>query len=184
MAAFVKHGILPLLLAALVVAPRNARATVVVPADLGELTRDAEAIARGRVVAVEGQWTAGRQAIETVVTLETERYLKGRFGDIVQFKVPGGTLGRFTSVVVGAPRFVVGQRVIVFLGARGPMVPFVLGFNQGVYRLVQQANGQTAVVPPPVLPSAGPMVRGSASRAPSSLEVFERDVRGLLEAGR
>ena len=36
-----------------------ARATVLIPADLGELSRDALAIARGRVAALDAQWTDG-----------------------------------------------------------------------------------------------------------------------------
>src|SRR5262245_60719845 len=47
-----------------------AGATVIVPADLGELSHDARAIARGRVVAVDGRWTDDRRTIETIVTLE------------------------------------------------------------------------------------------------------------------
>src|SRR5690349_3547540 len=89
----------------------SARATVIVPADLGELSRDARAIARGRVVAVVPQWTDGRRTIETIVTLEAETYLKGQLGQTVQFRVPGGSLGRFHNIVVGAPLFAVGQRV-------------------------------------------------------------------------
>src|SRR5262245_33371455 len=104
----------------------TARATVLVPADLGELSRDARAIVRGRIVAVDAQWTAGRRTIETMVTLQTETYLKGQLGDTVQFRVPGGVLGRYRNVVVGAPEFFVGQRVIVFLGAQGPTIPYVL----------------------------------------------------------
>src|SRR3989454_3262808 len=60
-------------------------------------------IARGRVVAVDAQWTPDRRTIETLVTLEVESYLKGALGGTVQFRVPGGTLGRFRSIVVGAP---------------------------------------------------------------------------------
>jgi hypothetical protein len=101
----------------------SARATVVVGADLGELARDARAIARGRVVAVDAQWTADRRTIETLVTLEVESYLKGALGGTVQFLVPGGSLGRFRSIVVGAPEFSVDERVVVFLGAQGPSIP-------------------------------------------------------------
>ncbi len=158
------------------------RATVLVPADLAELAHDAQAIARGRVVAVDPQWTAGRRGIETTVTLDTERYLKGGLGETVRFRVPGGTIGRFNNVIVGAPRFEVGQRVIVFLGARGPTVPFVLGLSQGVFRLVAQENGATAVLPPPILPGvSGPVVRGSAARSPSTLAAFEAEVRIMVE---
>src|SRR5262245_53368387 len=83
-------------------------ATVVVAADLAELAREARAIPRGRVVAVEGRWTDDRRTIETLVTLDVDEYLKGTLGDTLQFRVPGGELGRFRSVVIGAPEFAVG----------------------------------------------------------------------------
>jgi hypothetical protein len=162
-----------------------ARATVVVPADLGELSRDARAIARGRVVAVLAQWTDDRRTIETVVTLAAETYLKGQLGETVQFRVPGGSFGRFRNIVVGAPTFAVGQRVIVFLGARGPSVPFVLGLSQGLFRLRQGADGDWVVTPPPALSDMlGPVVRGSLTLVPSALGDFEKRVRSLAEGQR
>src|SRR3954454_1803985 len=127
-------------LSLLVLLASPARATVLIPADLGELSRDAIAIARGRVVALDSQWTEDRGTIETIVTLEVERYLKGSLGATLRFKVPGGELGRFRSVVVGAPEFAVDQRIVVFLGARGPSVPYVLGMSQGVFRLSRSAD--------------------------------------------
>lgn len=158
------------------------RATVIVPADLGTLSRDARAIARGRVVAVDAQWSDGRRGIETIVTLATEAYLKGGLGETIQFRVPGGLLGRYRSIVVGAPQFAVGQRVVVFLGAQGPMVPFILGLNQGVFRIAQDRGGEM-VTPPVPLPAAdGPIVRGQVARAPQPLADFEREVRALTRS--
>ena len=160
-----------------------AGATMLVPTDLGALSRDAHAIARGRIAAVDARWTDGRRTIETIVTLDTDEYLKGRLGETVQFRVPGGSLGRYRNIVVGAPRFVVGQRVIVFLGARGPTVPYLLGLSQGVFRLAQTPGGAWTVTPPAVLPTVqGPIIRGSATRRPVPLDEFERDVRALLDA--
>jgi hypothetical protein len=165
-----------------------ATATIVVPADLGELSRDARAIVRGRVAAVQGQWTEDRLTIETIVTLEVEDYLKGSFGTTVQFRVPGGELGRYRKVVVGAPEFVVDQHVVVFLGATGPMIPYVLGFNQGVYRLVP-SDDRTGwmVTPPAMLPAAGagtPIVRGDVTRKPLPLTEFAARVRALAGAAK
>jgi hypothetical protein len=159
-----------------------ARATVFVSADLSELSRDAVAIVRGHVVAVDAQWKDGRNGIETIVSLETETYLKGSLGEVVQFRVPGGSLGRFRSLVVGAPQFTVGQRVIVFLGSRGPTVPYVLGLSQGVFRVVQ-SQGDWMVTPAPIVATTdGPIVRGM--QRPSPLGDFERQVRALAGAGR
>ena len=164
------------------------RATLLIPADLGELSRDARAIARGRVAALDPQWTEDRGTIETIVTLEVERYIKGALGPSLRFRVPGGDLGRFRSIVVGAPEFAVDEHVVVFLGARGPSVPYVLGLSQGVFRLVAASDGSGwLVTPPPVLPAvAGPalVVRGDAARHPMPLADFERKVRTLAGADR
>jgi hypothetical protein len=162
-----------------------ATATVLIPADLAELARDARVIARGQVVAVDARWTDDRRTIETIVTLETENYLKGELGETLQFRVPGGTMGRYRNIVMGAPQFVVGQRVVVFLGANGPQVPFILGMNQGVYRLGVTTRGDVMVSPPPIMPGvAGPIVRGTSSHLPAPLADFERQVRELAGGGR
>jgi len=164
------------------------RATVIIPADLGELSRDARAIVRGRVAALDAQWTDDRGSIETIVTLEVERYLKGALGAALRFRVPGGELGRFRSIVVGAPEFVLDQHVVVFLGARGPSVPFVLGFNQGVFRLVRAADDSGwMVTPPAIVPSTTgaptvAIVRGDPSRRAMRLDDFEQRVRTLAAA--
>lgn len=162
-----------------------ASATVLVPTDLGELARDARAIARGRIVAVDGRWTDGRRTIETMVTLQVETYLKGHLGDTVQFRVPGGSLGRYRNLVVGAPHFIVGQRVIVFLGAKGPTIPYVLGLSQGIFRVGQNTGGEWLVTPPAVLPTMqGPIVRGNLTMKPAALADFEREVRTLADGSR
>src|SRR3954466_10584030 len=161
----------------------SVRATTLVPADLGELSGDAQAIVRGRVVALDAQWTEDRGTIETIVTLDVESYLKGGLGATVRFRVPGGTLGRFRSIVVGAPEFVVDQRVLVFLGAQGPAVPHVLGLSQGVFRLARAADDSGWLVTSPVLmPAAGTairVVRGDPARRAVPLGDFEQAVRSL-----
>ena len=164
-----------------------ARATVIVPADLGELARDAQAIVRGRVASVEARWTDDRRAIESIVTLDIESTLKGSFGADVQFRVPGGQLGRFRSLVVGAPAFRVDDRVVVFLVAWGPSVPYVVGMSQGVFRVVAAQGGGWLVTPPALLPAVAgtvPIVRGDPNRRPLPLGDFEQRVRALVGGAR
>lgn len=170
----------------LLAAATSARATTIVPADLGELSRDAVAIARGRVADVRSQWTEDRGTVETIVTLEVEDYLKGSLGSMVRFRVPGGELGRYRTIVVGAPDFAVDQRVVVFLGAHGPAVPHIVGFNQGVFRVVRAADASWVVSPPPALAGAAAVrvVRGDPSRRPVPLADFEQQVRTLAGAAR
>ena len=160
-----------------------ARATVLIPADLGELSRDALAIARGRVIALDAQWTEDRGTSETIVTLEVESYLKGGLGSTLKFRVPGGELGRFRSIVVGAPEFAVDQRIVVFLGARGPSMPHVLGLSQGVFRMARASDNSGWLVTSPVLlpatTGAVRVVRGDPSRRAVALTDFEHTVRSL-----
>jgi hypothetical protein len=170
----------------LLAAATSLHATTIVPADLGELSRDAVAIARGRVADVRSQWTEDRGTVETIVTLEVEDYLKGSLGSIVRFRVPGGELGRYRTIVVGAPDFVVDQRVVVFLGAHGPTVPHIVGFNQGVFRVVRAADDSWVVAPPPAIAGAAAVriVRGDPARRPVPLADFEQQVRTLAGAAR
>ncbi len=172
-------GLLGVLLAA---AP--AAATVVVGAGLGELAREAGVIVRGRVSSVDARWTDDRRGVETLVTLEVERYLKGHLGETVTFRVPGGRVGRLRSIVVGAPRFEPDQQVIVFLGHRGPSIPHVLGLGQGVYRVARHGAGW--LVAPPALVGTTvvqPVVRGDRARRPLPLQAFEAQVHSLLQHG-
>jgi hypothetical protein len=170
----------------LVAAGLPVRATTIVPADLGELSHDAIAIARGRIADVRSQWTEDRGTVETIVTLEVEDYLKGSLGAIVRFRVPGGELGRYRTIVVGAPDFAVDQRVVVFLGAHGPTVPHIVGFNQGVFRVVRAADDSWVVSPPSAVAGAAAVrvVRGDPARRPVPLADFEQQVRTLAGAAR
>ena len=175
-------------LCALMLCSFPAGATVLVPTDLGELARDAGAIVRGRVSAIEARWSGGRRSIETVVTVDVEESLKGSLGRTVRFVVPGGTLGRYRSLFVGAPQFAAEERVVLFLGWRGPSYPYLLGLGQGVFRVAANANRTGAMVTPPpmVAPEAGSarIVRGDLSRVPMPLAAFEQRVRELAGGQR
>ena len=57
----------------LLLAAARAGATVLLPADLGDLSRGAYAIARGSIVAVDSRWTSSdHRSIETIVTLRAD----------------------------------------------------------------------------------------------------------------
>ena len=173
-------------LAAAVAAGPAARATVLVPAELGELVRESQAIVHGRVVDVTAVWADGRRRIDSLVTLEVDEYLKGDFGAQVTIRVPGGQIGRYRSVMVGAPSFAEGDEVVLLLGARGPSIPYVLGLSQGVFRVVEDPQTRARVVVPPPL-AAGVDVqavkRGDGARRPLPLDRFTADVRALVAGG-
>lgn len=168
----------------LVVLSRPSSASVVVPASLEELSKSAIAIVHGEVSRVESRWAeSGRRRIETFVAIEVRQYLKGDLGRTVVIRVPGGRMGRYQSVMAGAPSFREGDEVVVFLGARGPSYPFVLGLGQGVYRVARSAAAGVALVSPPALTlqaqGPGPIVRGDSSLRRWPLQRFTEEVRRL-----
>ena len=139
------------------------------------------------MVALDAQWASDHHMIETIVSLEVESSLKGSLGSIVRFRVPGGVLGRFRSILVGAPNFSIDQHVVVFLGATGPSVPYVIGLSQGVFGVVPAERGPGWVVTPsPLVPGAAaiPIVRGDVTRRPVALADFEQRVRDLVGQAR
>jgi hypothetical protein len=171
------------LVAALALSARAA-ATVLVPADLTELTRDATAIVHGRVVEVRAEWLEGRRAIDTYVTVAAATYLKGDLGASVTLRVPGGRMGAYRSFIVGAPVFNVGDEVVLFLGSQGPSVPYVLGLSQGAYRVrTDRESGRRTVIPPAIIApdrDAVRLVRGDPTRPAPTLEQFAAHVRAIL----
>ena len=172
-------------LCAMLLSVASAGATVLVPADLGTLAREARAIVRGRVIAVTSRPTEDRRGIETLVTMQVDARIKGSLGEAVTFRVPGGRVGRYRSLVIGAPDFSPDEQVVVFLDYQGPSLPYILGLSQGVYR-VTLAGGQWMVTPPAIVDDGRPqrIVRGDPGRRPWVLGAFEREVRALSEGSR
>ena len=98
--------------------------------------------------------------------------------------VPGGQVGRYERMVVGAPRFGRGDEVVVFLAGRPPALPSIFGLSQGVYRVTRDAGARVMVMPPRIAASDGRVVRGDPARVPLPIEAFAREVRAALERAR
>jgi hypothetical protein len=178
----------PMILAAMVAAVfATARldATVLISADLPELVSEAQTIVEGHVVSTEGRQVPGARSIETFVTIAAEDYLKGNLGARVVLRVPGGQVGFRRTVMMGAPVFNRGDRVVLFLGGAGPSVPWILGLNQGVYRVKtapRVAHGKW-VDDLQVVEDSTTHARSSASGSSLPLNAFKARVRALVRAG-
>ena len=164
------------------------RATVLVPAEFREIVSGSQIIVYGRVSDVHAEWSDDRRRIDTIVRLEAATYLKGGPGEVVTFRVPGGQIGRYKNVMVGAPEFRAGEEAVLFLSAQGPSVAHVFGLSQGVFRVRVDARTGNRLVVPPVLMAAGDEVeavtRGAADRVPLPLESFASTVRSAMAAAR
>ncbi|HEX6162581.1 MAG TPA: hypothetical protein VFZ31_04415 [Vicinamibacterales bacterium] len=154
-------------------------ATTVVPLSFEQLVNESQAVVFGRVTDVRAQWTADRRFIESVVTVEVLRGMKGTARESIVFTVPGGQVGRYLNVIPGAPTFVSGDLAVFFLTAQGPRLPVTTGLTQGIYRVRRDASSGEMMVVPPVVETAGRIARGDVRRKPVSLAAFESSVKGV-----
>ena len=162
-------------------------ATVIRPIEFSDLVVRAQAIVYGRVVELRPRYNDDRTKIETIVTVEVGSYLKGDLGKEVAFVIPGGTMGRYRAMAVGAPQFAEGEEIVVFLTARAPAIPHVLGQTQGVFRVaVDSRTGERTIarVPRPGFGPRQPIGRGSAANPPISLSAFSGLVQTVMENGQ
>ena len=146
--------------------PVQLSAITVVPMTFEQLASEAAAVVYARVSQVEGRWTADRQAIDSIITLEALQYLKGDLGHEVTMRLPGGEAGGVVNVIPGAPTLREGELVVLFLKARGPAILTTLGLGQGIFRVIRDPrSGAMLVTPPPLKESAaGRVIRGAADR--------------------
>jgi hypothetical protein len=176
-----------LVLCALLLAlPAAARATVLIPIEFRELVTLSTAIVHGRVTDVRAAWVDGRRSVETFVTIEAAEYMKGSLGETLTVRVPGGQIGRYRTIFVGAPEFRQGDEVVLFLRSYNGTLSIV-GVSQGAYRVVADAGGRRTVTSPIVMAVPGvdaqPVVRGDAARRPVAIDTFRDLVKRVVAEG-
>lgn len=177
-------GLRALVFAVICLLPVALRATVLLPAEFREVVNGSDIIAYGRVIETRVEWSDDRKNVDTLVTFQVGTYLKGGPGETLVFKVPGGTIGRFRNVLVGAPQFATGDEAVLFLNSRGREFPSVFGLNQGVFRVSIDGDTRRRMVTPPLLARSDTpevVVRGAASRRSLPLETFGAQVQTVLK---
>jgi hypothetical protein len=171
-------------LVVLLLCAHELRATVLVPADFREIVAGSQIIVYGRVADVRPEWSDDHRRIDTIVTLAAGSYLKGGPGATVTFRVPGGQIGRYRNVMVGAPAFTAGEEAVLFLSASGPSIAHVFGLSQGVFRVrVDTRTGRRLVIPPVLMSQGdGPqtVTRGDRARRQLALDAFADTVRAAM----
>ncbi|WP_373048235.1 hypothetical protein [Vulgatibacter sp.] len=133
----------------------TASASVMIEANVTEMTREADVVAKGKVTTTESKVSRDGKRIFTVVTLRVDEAWKGAPGKTLQIQVPGGTHGGIGQVVHGAPRFTEGEEVVVFLRApvrgaevQAPTLPLrVVAMAQGKLRVERNAEGNEVAAP-------------------------------------
>jgi hypothetical protein len=178
---------LMLVFASLAVLPAAPRATVLLPAEFREIVGGSDVIAYGRVVDKVAARSDDRKRIDTLITFQVGTYLKGGPGDTLVIQVPGGEIGRYRNVMVGAPSFDVGDEAVLFLTVRPGARPTIFGLNQGVFRVRFDGQTKQRMVVRPALMARGStpetVVRGSLARQSLPLESFGAQVQSAMADG-
>ena len=161
-------------------------ATVILPAEFREIVSGSQIIVHGRVVDVRSEWVDGRSRIESFVTIEAAAYYRGAPAPTITFRTPGGQVGRYKSVTVGAPEFRIGDEAVLFLKSQGA-VPQIFGVNQGLFRVrVDQRTGRRLVIRQTLMArgaAAERVARGDRERRPLTLDAFGAQVRAVMQQG-
>ncbi|MSP56988.1 MAG: hypothetical protein EXR69_15505 [Myxococcales bacterium] len=133
------------LLAAPVMLSTTAHATSIAPLSLEQLVDGSDLIVRGNVTDV---WTGSdRMGLTTHILVRVEKTLKGTAAADIEIVVPGGTIDGSTSYVDGAPRYGVGEHVLLLLNARSDGTYLNVAMASGKYTIRQNpADGSDMVV--------------------------------------
>lgn len=132
-----------------------AQALVVAERDFSELVARADLILEGTVTRIE-EAPDERGIQRTLVRLSDLLVHKG-VPDSSEFMldIAGGTKGGFRAEILDLPRFVVGDRVLLFVRGNGHAVFPVVGVHQGYFRVVPDDRGTPRVVRSDGLPVIG-----------------------------
>jgi hypothetical protein len=158
-------------------------ASVVIPATLDELAGEAALIVHARIARVDTRQAAGTLRVERVVTLAVVRALKGSPGEALQLVLPGGTYGRYRTVVPGVPEVAEGEEAVLFLHRTPAGTTHLVGFSQGVLRVrIDPSTGQRMVAAPVMSEAVGRVVRGATDRGPQPLATIEARIARVVLA--
>ena len=150
-----------------------AQATLVPRLSLEQLAAESELVVHGTVVRRWADWGPSRQFIWTHHEVRVADVLKGRPALSIVVSEPGGEIGNIGMAVAGAPRYQVGQEVVLFLERTPIGYLRGSGWGQGNFAVVESTTGESRTVrsahggatlieaprlagAPPGLPQTGP----------------------------
>ena len=111
-----------------------ANATTVLPMNLKDLTVGAEIIFVGTVSDIRSEKQVN--AIYTYVAFSNLQFVKGEHpGTTIEIRLFGGSVGGETIEVLGMPRYVLGERNLIFLAGNYRYICPVVGWGQGRFKI-------------------------------------------------
>lgn len=175
-----------------------AAASLVVAMDVDELTRRADRVVVGEVLAVESAWDERHEQIVSTIEVAVADAWKGAApaGGRLRIVQPGGTVGEVEMRVHGLPQFTAGERAVLFLradkaDAKTPASALrhaLVGLGQGRRPLRADPGTGRWLADPPDQSAAVTLDKGRFHPAPPEpavpLERLRERVRAVVEATR
>lgn len=128
-----------ILIPALVLTGGIAWASMAERMDLGQLTTEADRVVLATLERQASAWGPDHRRIYTTYRFKVTQDVIGEGRPELTIVQPGGTVGRWTQVTAGFPRFQDSQTVLLFLRRTG-RTHQVVGLCQGVFELAQDAG--------------------------------------------
>ena len=156
----------------------------VVARSFDELVQRADLVLVGTVSEVHSEFADNgldQNTIFSYVNFSDLQVVKGQVNsEPYVLRVPGGVVGRFAQDYPGIPAFQTGQRYLVFI--RGNQHDFfpVVGISQGVFRILNNAQGQQVVVRDDHIGHAGRRALTTLTQDAPTLDNFIQDIRARL----
>jgi hypothetical protein len=152
----------------------TAGATTLRLMDLTEMVQAADRVVRARATDAHVSWDAARKQIHTDTTFEVLETAKGEGPTSVTVTMLGGRIDPFEMRAEGTPVFRVGQEVILLTSSRPDGKEDIVGFSQGVFRILEDPRGRRLV-------TAGTAPGASTAMLP--VDLFMDHVRALASSG-
>lgn len=128
-------------------------ATTMIELTLSDLCKESSDIVVVEVVSTQSYIVEAKNRIYTTIELKILDKVKGQFeqNDKVSLKVFGGTVNGITTIAVGAPMFIKGEKSVIFLEERTSIkdgqVFVVVGMGQGKFDInVDEATREERIV--------------------------------------
>ena len=123
----------------------HAHATTLLYKSLDDLSAEAENIVVGTVAKTESTYGTDK-SIYTFVTITDMDNIKGQSKEselVLRFK--GGQVGEDIHEIVGSPYFKTNEKVVLFVRGNGRSLVPLVGWTQGVFRVVADQTGDSIV---------------------------------------
>ncbi len=120
---------------------------VVRDVDIEGLVKSSDVIVAGTSLTSYSNWNSDKSEIYTYTVFEVEETLKGDEGDPLVVESLGGRVDNLVSTVIGAPKFVDGERSVLFLFRRNSGYFGVVGLNLGKFNIFEK-DGEKLVINP------------------------------------